>query len=100
MDLSVHKETITKGQAKMWHGMIVEKQQATTERPARIWHDWKNVHPEPGLYVYVRDLDAPDILEIGWAMGVEGNTKVAVVNDPEMNQFTFDQWQLVPLPVE
>jgi hypothetical protein len=87
-------------QAKMWHGMIVEKQQATTEKPVGIWHDWKKVHPEPGLYVFVRDLDAPDIWEIGWVMGVKGNTKVAVVNDPTMNQFTFDQWQLVPLPVE
>ncbi len=84
----------------MWHGMIVEIQQETTEWPARTWHDWKKVHPEPGLYVYVRDLDAPDILEIGWAMGVKGNTKVAVVNDPTMNQLTFDEWQLVPLPVE
>lgn len=84
----------------MWHGMIVEKQQTTTEIPAGIWHDWTKVHPEPGLYVYVRDLDALDIWEIGWAMGVKGNTKVAVVNDPTMSQFTFDQWQLVPLPVE
>ncbi len=84
----------------MWHGIIAENQQETTARKANIWHNWKNISPEPGTYVYVRDLDAPDILEIGWTMGVTGNTKVAVVNDPTMNQLTFDEWQLVPMPIQ
>ena len=84
----------------MWHGIIAENQKETTARKANIWHSWENIPPEPGTYVYVRDLDAPDILEIGWAMGVTGNTMVAVVNDPTMSQITFDEWQLVPMPLE
>jgi hypothetical protein len=69
--------------------LINRKQQPGDEQECGIIE--KN-HPEPGLYVYVRDPDAPDILEIGWAMEVTGNTKVAVVNDPTMSQLTFDEW--------
>ena len=84
----------------MWHGIIAKNQIERKETKANIWYDWETLSPEPGSYVYVRDNDAPNILEIGWAMGVKGNIRVAVVNDPTMNQLTFDQWQLVPLPVD
>lgn len=65
-----------------------------------MWNKWKKKHPSPGIYVFARDLDAPEIHEIGWVVGEEGNTKIVVEEDPVMGKYIYDEWQPVPPPTE
>jgi len=64
------------------------------------WITWKETSPLPGEYIYGRDFDAIDIVEIAWAVGDADQTQCVVVNDPTLSKITFDQWQLVPPPAD
>jgi hypothetical protein len=65
-----------------------------------MWKNWKKTKPSPGTFVYVRDLDGKEDWEIGWAVGEGHYIKVVLVNDPSMSQLTYDEWQLVPNPLD
>ena len=85
----------------IWGNMFerwIEKFQK--ERSTR-WYSWKCEPPKPGEYIYCRDLDASNIVEIAWCVGkVDGTINCVVVNDPTASQIQFDEWQLVPPPTD
>ncbi len=62
--------------------------------------NWKNNQPDPGKYVYVRNLDVPEKWEIGRSVESGGSIKVVVIHDAGMKGRKFDEWQPVPLPVD
>ena len=62
------------------------------------WEKWKKESPPPGDFIYVRDVDGKEDWEIGFCVGVPGDTNVVLVNDPSMSRIKYDEWQLVPFP--
>lgn len=63
-----------------------------------MWKKWKEEHPTPGEFVYVRDLDKPEDWEIGWVVGVDGDTRVMLPGDPSYGKHIMDEWQYVQGP--
>lgn len=64
------------------------------------WTNWNGNPPRPGDFVYVRDMDAPSIWEIGWCVGKADNVAsgVTLPNDPSLSIVKYDEWQLIPAP--
>jgi len=59
--------------------------------------EWLTGSPTPEKFVYVRNRNNMGEWDIGLSVGVEGDSKVVLINATGFKE-VYDEWQLVPTP--